>query len=704
MQEAAAVGAKVRFIDLPFAAQVLVDQSDRLTGRVATLLGEQWFQRSAYLRRLAASLGCRDVDELWDRLFESWARDLSTEAFVSQVATYCDLARRGAVVGEHDRDATTARESEMAWHVTRAREERPGDTILVVTGGYHSVALPDLVAAGAVRPDIDLSEAVNAETILIRYSFDRLDRANGYGAGMPSPAFYQRLWESSDTDQDVSLGLLLEISHRAREQGLDGAPTTVSVIAALEQAHRLAALRGNRRPTRADLLDGVDSCYLQSAPQGEGRQLAVVTRTLFTGTSVGRVPSAAGLPPIVGDFYSEARACGLKAEDSESRQLALDIYADARSRRVSRLLHRLQFLDIPFASKLSGPSFTARHVGRRLREVWRYGWSPQTESALIDAAAYGSTIAEAATQRFTDSLLPTADAGTSRSAETAAERLSLACVLGLHAVVPGVVAWLSISIHEDPHFESVAAALHRLVALWQGREPLEADTVADLPALGRAAFERAAYLAGDLGGIPKDRATEVAAALVSLREVLTGDVAAWFDPALLWTPVERLAAAASGQSRVLGAAAGMLYSAGRLDDGEIHARLQGRLSPLGSAQNLVDYLHGMLLAARELAWQSQSVLTVMRALVESSEEDAFVGLLPALRLALSALTPSETDRVAQVVGSSLGLTTIGSTVEYSLVESEVQRNLETASRLRSVLERDGLGSWLTGRPEVPRER
>lgn len=36
---------------------------------------------------------------------------------------------------------------------------------------------------------------------LIRYSFDRLDALNGYASGMPSPAFYQKVWEGLLTER-----------------------------------------------------------------------------------------------------------------------------------------------------------------------------------------------------------------------------------------------------------------------------------------------------------------------------------------------------------------------------------------------------------------------------------------------------------------------------------------------------------------------
>lgn len=690
------VGAAAHFIDLRFAAQTRVDHSDRLTGRVATLLGEQWFRRSAYLRTLAASLGCRDTDELWDRLFEVWARELSTEQFVSQVATYCELARRGVSDEEHERDGTTAREAEMAWHIAQAVKARKSGPILVVTGGYHTVALPELAASKCSRPSIDQSAIVSADTVLVRYSFDRLDRTNGYGAGMPAPAFYQRVWENAEEEAQLPLAVLAEIAYRAREEGVDSAPSTASVIAALEQVMRLAALRGNRRPTRSDLWDAIESCFLQGAALGEGRPIVRIAHSLLTGNAVGSVPEAAGLPPIVADFYVQAKACRLKVDDTDTRQLALDVYSDERARKVSRLLHRLQFIDVSFASRLSGPSLTTRSAGKRLREVWQYGWSPLTESALIDAAAYGSTIQEAVAQRFAETLKSNVDDGTQRSAQVAAERLATACLLGLHEQVVLVMQWLRSCVREDPAFGSVAAAVHSLVLLWQAREPLDAAGLEDVPELARAAFDRAAFLARELASFASDQAPEAAASLVSMREVLVGSAGEWFDAELLWQSVEAIVRQPTGEPSIVGAAAGMLYSAGRMDESQLGALLAGRLPEDSDGRAGVGILRGMLLATREIAWQSQAVMKVLCEVIEARDDASFVKVLPDLRLALAVLTPTETDHLARAVAGTLGITRLTAAVDYDLSAGEVQKNLELSLQLKGVLERDGLGGWLAG--------
>jgi hypothetical protein len=415
VREARQIGARIRFIDLDFHKQVAIDQSNRLSSRVATLFDERHFQRSAHLRRLALERGCRNHDELWDRLFEVWHGQVSTETFVAQLATYCRLARQDVTDAEHERDGTLAREAEMAWHVSAALREarRTNDPerrpLLVVTGGYHTVALPALVAAKPARPSIDASQVVDSRTVLIRYSFDRLDRLTGYGAGMPSPAFYQRLWDAASQGQktdSVALDILFDLADRVRAAGHDQAPTAATVTAACEQVQRLAQLRGNPAPTRDDVLDAISSCYVKGAVDAEGRVILALALALLSGSTVGEVPPAAGLPPIVDDFNARARQLRFRLDDTDTKQAVLDVYRDAGDRDRSQFLHLVAFLDVPFAARLAGPDFTGRQAGRRLQEQWTYAWSPQVDAALIDAASHGNTIREAAANRFIECRSP----------------------------------------------------------------------------------------------------------------------------------------------------------------------------------------------------------------------------------------------------------------------------------------------------------
>ena len=197
-------GARLRFIDLNYGDQVMAEhggESQSASPRVESLLREHYLQRSAYLRTLANDAGCRDFNELWDHLFESALTASSTGTIYPR--------DRGLLFFRSPRYSVGT--DEIGWHpeavktamaaaireemkvIEGAGDNRPG-RLVVVTGGPHTVALPDLVATIATKLPAPPERSVDATPAhLIRYSFDRLDALNGYAAGMPSPLYYHKL-------------------------------------------------------------------------------------------------------------------------------------------------------------------------------------------------------------------------------------------------------------------------------------------------------------------------------------------------------------------------------------------------------------------------------------------------------------------------------------------------------------------------------
>src|SRR6185369_14441866 len=118
-----------------------------------TLMQERHLQQSAYLNALAQRSGCRDFNEMWDHLFEVNFQTRSTESFMREVATYCFFARYDAAPETLEADGTAAREHAMALAIKEAltaRNEMDGP-ILVVTGGLHTIALPQLANSALKR-------------------------------------------------------------------------------------------------------------------------------------------------------------------------------------------------------------------------------------------------------------------------------------------------------------------------------------------------------------------------------------------------------------------------------------------------------------------------------------------------------------------------------------------------------------------------
>jgi hypothetical protein len=102
----------------------------------------------------------------------------------------------------------------------------------------------------------------------------------------------------------------------------------------------------------------------------------------------------------------------------------------------------------------------------------------------------------------------------------------------------------------------------------------------------------------------------------------------------------------------------------------------------------------LLQSAREVAWQQPALLGVLDALVRQWSEADFVASLPELRLAFAAMTPKETDRIAEAVAQLHGAEDLGPLVHRDLDEADVQANLAAARALADVLAADGLSDWV----------
>lgn len=702
-----------RFIDLDFAEQCALEASaddaadpDRPGDGAASLLDERRYERSRYLHALAEQLGCRDHEELWEHLFEAPMAGRSLREHVTAVAAYCHLARLESTDAELQADGTLAREAEMAWHIHEALAQRqPGDgPVVAVIGGFHAVVMPALLAAPPARPRVQRGALADEASALIRYGFDRLDRLNGYAAGMTSPAWHQRVWEQTGRfakladvadagrrgRQEVAMTMLFDIAVELRERHAVALPMP-ALTAAFEQALRLATLRRREAPVRDDVLDAVRSCFVKGEADAEGALILAVSRRLLCGTAMGSVPAGASTPPLVKDFDYRARRQRLKIDDSEPHRAALDLYRRAEHRLTSRLFHGLALLAIPMARRTAGPDFVAGTGLDRLQEHWDYTFSPATAAALVEASVYGVTVPLAVAARFDLYVAAFEAESGGRDAGRAAALLTQGCVLGLHDHLPRVLAMLARCIASDAAFESVAAAAGTLGLLWESREPLEARALEELPVLLKAAFERAIFLGHGMRGLVGDGVATLDA-LKRLRELLASTAGAALDGALYWALVRDLGAHHDA-ALVRGAAIGLAYASGRLDENQLGAAVAGHLDGLLAPHESVAFLRGLLGTAREAAWQQPALLAVIDRLLATWGEDQFVALLPEMRLAFAELTPKETDRVAQAVASLHGDADLGTLVHAGISAGEVQAHLALGRRLHDVLAADGLADW-----------
>ncbi|WP_125778096.1 DUF5682 family protein [Antribacter gilvus] len=339
-----AAGAELAFVDRPWGERGAGEREqgepgpgERGEDGQTTLMSERYLAHSETIAAVARRLGCRDHDEVWDHLFEArTAGELSDWRVVfDDVLAWAALARLDyeeavlAADGSLDREARMS--ARVAEHVERLAGSGP---VLVVTGAFHTLALVEALSGapeGAVVrdrwPAEGYGEVASAEAWLVRYDHERLDGLRGYGAGMPTPGYYERLFAAHEADlahgagtaagdggvgagPGVGVGVGAGVGRLSRRPspdgptrrqstdlagggGLAGAAGTAGaagasrlavevlvdvaraaadrghavslpqVSAGAEQAVRLADLRGRPFPGRTDVLDAITSSFLQ---------------------------------------------------------------------------------------------------------------------------------------------------------------------------------------------------------------------------------------------------------------------------------------------------------------------------------------------------------------------------------------------------------------------------------------------------------
>ena len=708
------LGAATAFIDLPWEAPARHRAAAQ--DGAESLMAERYLAHSAYLKALAAASGCRDQDELWDHLFElrPGAALRDWRSLFADVFAYCAMARADYEPEVLEAEGSLPRERHMAAHIAEHRARRqalldagaaPGP-IVVVTGGFHTIALQRMIAEAEIAPAAARNKAAGtapARDWLIRYSFDRLDALNGYAAGMPSPAWHQWVWDSAQSTAGgpdlhaVAAEALAQLARRSREQGLAEQLSTADAQAALLQATRLAELRGHAGPGREDVLDAVRSCFVKGAVDEGTAGLAADLRRFFGGSALGDLPPSSGSPPLLEDARRQAALHGLRLDDSRPRTVRLDLYRKERHRRRSRFLHMMDYLGCPAGQWRSGPDFAGGSRLELLIEEWEVAWTPLVEARLIELAAQGPTLADAALARLRREQAALADQGQARSSSAAVRLLTRACVIGLHQQLPALLSLLAAHLDEDPDPASVIDCAHQLLALRRARAPLGVQDSPELGELLLRAWPAALYLLPRLAEARDGQDLDAVRSLVALRAFFRA-LPELLDPEPWRAALERLART-PGAPAVSSAAGAILFLDGAWDDAGLAAALLPHFGPGASADQAVRALSGLMAAAPELLLTLPRLRTELDRIIGAWDEQTFIAHLPDLRLAFAQLKPQETARLADTLAQThAGLDAELAEAHYAVSEADLAAGSVLQLALAGCLERDGLAGWLDGLP------
>lgn len=685
LQAARDLGVPARFIDLPSAARAWRGEGEERPDR--SLLGsEQGFTVGDYVTALARELGCRDGNEVWDQLFETRLADPDWQAYFLDVARYYACIRGATDPADMAHDGTLEREAQMRSIISAMRTEVSGPIIAVV-GGFHAEAV---FAAASTKPIA--AKAGAGRSYLIRYGMRQLDALRGYSAGLPLPGYYERLWQvRASGAKGLATDLITGFAAHLR-QGKGEVPSFPVIANAIEQAERLASLRGRPFPTRDDLIDAIRSSFIKDEIPVDQVPLLNELRAWLTGTALGEVPASAGSPPLVEAARAQAKALGFTIEDGERRTRELDIYRKPRHRAASRFAHAMALLDTPFAERTGGPDFRNDIALDRLHEIWAVCWSPLVEARLIELSEAADTLGEALAYVLAERIAALTEQGKGRSALAAIDLFAAACRAGLGREAEAILTLVEEQVIEDPELPSVVVAFTDLILLRRGREVLGLAEIGPLDHLVKAAWRRLVLLLPELADCGADQVAGAVQALADLRGAV--ELARSSDAPVDLALIDQ--ALADLRSRELdpmldGAVTAFALLGGQITAEELETRLRGELaSGYVDPRDRLAFLGGVIAIARELVWTLPAIIDTLDAVIAGLDEEAFTELLPYMRLALMPLDPREVDRLSEDIAARLGAKPGTLTADIGIPEDELHDNLRLDRELADVLIRDGV--------------
>lgn len=621
--------------------EIAVEAIDLPAGIQLALKGQQQLEvgtnTSAALQRdplgeIATLAGFTDREQWWEHTFEQETDDLALFEAINEMVT--DL-RSDA---HHNSKETLLREAFMR-KILRKAMRAGHERIAVVCGAWHSPALLDVARYKAASDNQVLRglPKIKTKAAWIPWSYPRLSRENGYGAGVHSPAWYELLY---DYQRKATIHWMVKAAQLLRKEGLDTSPAHAQE--AVHLAYTLALMRGQRIPNLADLR----SAALSILCHGSEERLELIERILMLGNKVGSVPENASVVPLQKDltqalktsrlssYWGVAGEKWLKATKKDPKG-----WIDLRKENdllKSQLLYRLQILDIPWGYLQEG---SAQALGA-FKEVWLLQWQPEFSLNVLEAAMWGNTLLEAADKKLQQ-----------QSADANIYTLAQAVLLGLKANLRQGVEIVTTLLRErsalTKDVQELLAGLPALIKIIQYGDARKTDVTALAILVEEITPRLAAALPASAMNIDEEAAQLLLSDFLATHRGLC-QLALPLLENHWWPAIEKLANIPGIAPLLKGLATRLLFDQEKLDLAATGQRLDFALSPGNDPLEVTNWLAGFLNGSGLLLLHHPSLWQLVDHWVQNLPFGELEALLPLLRRTFAQFSPGERARMLKL--------------------------------------------------------
>lgn len=662
------------FIDLPYG-EILIHTAEntgiRTEREIHNYNDDYYLSENKLFEMLCEKTGLRSFEEFWEKFFETDALYVNTEDFVAKMLSYCYLSRQNMTNDAIKKDGCLIREQYMASKILEASKKY--QRVLVVTGGFHTPGLYELTSSKNEVPKIKIhnfSEKVQ-NVYAMAYSLEAADALNGYASGMQNPGFYNNVWtkikESMELEKppvevykNVVLDTLLKTAKKANKANL--LITMADIASAVTMYEGLALMRDKKAPGLYELYDSVQSCFVKGELNAASDIPMKILREIATGSEIGKLCDYAEKVPLLKDFEDSCEKYRLKIASVIEQKVELDIFAKPQHMEISRFFYQMSFLDTNFAQRVKGADIINNTDRSRIREVWSYRRSIQTDSSLIDSSAYGATLKEAcriiAARRLKNE---------QRCGEGA--KLCVECFLMGIDVSEKFAEKMDEIIINDGDFFSLGKGIYYFNMLDSLKKLYNSEQASTKYFLTKC-FNKIVVMLPSMMNVNSEHSQECIKICKTLYSLVSGDVLKEERNRLIET-FKTMCSVKKPEPALYGAVLGLLYGNDLSYKTEINHALNGYLT--GSEEmhrQGAVFLRGLFCTARDIVLVGNEFVIIIDNLIKALSPDDFMEVLPELRLAFSYFIPSETDSIAEKVAFL-----------YNKTKADVKRSLNVYDHL-----------------------